>query len=53
MIIWKNSPKSAYSTLGKDFGKQTAKQVGAIKSLDISNKKNELEKNSGFVIGSC
>ena len=31
--------KFAYSLLRKAFEKQTKKQVGAIKSLDISNKK--------------
>ena len=34
--------KIAYSSLGKDFENQTEKQVGAMKSLDISNKKDEL-----------
>ena len=29
-----------YSPLGKAFEKQTEKQVGAIKSLDITNKKD-------------
>ena len=33
--------KFAYSLLGKAFEKQTKKQVGAIKSLDISNKQIE------------
>ena len=31
--------KFVYSPLGKAFEKQTEKQVGAIKSLDLSNKK--------------
>ena len=34
--------KFAYSPLGKAFDKQTEKQVGALKSLDLSNKKDEL-----------
>ena len=29
--------------LGKTLGKQTEKQVGCLKSLDLSNKKNEIE----------
>ena len=29
-----------YSTLAKAFEKQTEKQVGAVKSLDLSNKKD-------------
>ena len=33
-------PKFGYSPLRKDFEKQTEKQFGAIKSLDISNKKD-------------
>ena len=36
--------KSAFSTLGKAFEKQTEKQVDAIKSLDIYNKKDELKQ---------
>ena len=36
--------KFAYSHLGKAFEKQTEKQVDAIKSLDISNKKVELKQ---------
>ena len=31
--------KLTYSPLGKAFEKQTEKQVGALKSLDLSNKK--------------
>ena len=31
--------KFAYTPLGKAFEKQTEKQVGALKSLDLSNKK--------------
>ena len=36
--------KFAYSTLGKDFEKQTEKQFVAIKTLDLSNKKDELKQ---------
>ena len=35
--------KFAYSPLGKAFEKQTKKQVGAIKSLDPSNKLKRIE----------
>ena len=31
--------KFAYTPLGKAFEKQTEKQVGALKSIDLSNKK--------------
>ena len=33
-----------YSPLAKTFEKQTEKQVAAVKSLDISNKKDELKQ---------
>ena len=36
--------KFASSPLGKAFEKQTEKRLGAIKSLDLSNKKDELNK---------
>ena len=36
--------KFVYSTLGKAFEKQTEKQVGAVKSLDFSNKKDDLKQ---------
>ena len=36
--------KFAYSPLGKAFEKQTEKQVVAIKSLDVFNKKYELKR---------
>ena len=39
--------KFAYSPLGKVFEKQTEKQVGAIKSLDVFNKKDELKQIDG------
>ena len=35
--------KFAYAPLGKAFEKQTEKQVGAIKSLDLSNKLKQTE----------
>ena len=40
--------KFAISPLGKAFGKQTEKQVGALKSLDLSNKKDELKQIEGI-----
>ena len=40
--------KFAYSSLGKAFEKQTEKQVGAIKSLELSNKKDELKQIEGI-----
>ena len=36
--------KFAYFFVGKSFEKQTGKQVGAIKSLDLSHKKDELKQ---------
>ena len=36
--------KSAYSPLGKASENQTEKQVGTIKSLDLSNKQDELKQ---------
>ena len=36
--------KFASSPLGKDFEKQTEKRLGATKSLDLSNKKDELKQ---------
>ena len=36
--------KFAYSPLGEAFEKQTEKQVGALKSLNSSNKKDELKQ---------
>ena len=35
--------KFAYSSLGKAFEKQITKKVGVIKSLDLSNKTDELK----------
>ena len=40
--------KFAISPLGKAFEKQTEKQVGALKSLDLSNKKYELKQIEGI-----
>ena len=39
----------AYSPLGKAFEKQTEKQVGAIKFLHSSNKKDELKEIEGII----
>ena len=36
--------KFAYFSVGKAFEKQIGKQVGAIKSLDLSHKKDELKQ---------
>ena len=41
--------KLAYFPLGKTFENQTEKQVGAIKSLKPSNKKNELKQIEGII----
>ena len=41
--------KFAYSPLGKAFGKQTEKQIGALKPLDLSNKKGELKQIKGII----
>ena len=40
--------KFAYYPLGKAFKKQTEKQICALKSLDLSNKKDELKINEGI-----
>ena len=40
--------KFAYSPLGKVFEKKAEKQVGAIKSLDLSNKKDEFKQTEGI-----
>ena len=40
--------KFAYSTLGKALNKQKEKQVGAWKSLNPSNKKDELKQIKGI-----
>ena len=40
--------KFAISPLGKAFEKQTEKQVGALKSLGLSNKKDELKQIEGI-----
>ena len=41
--------KFAYSPLGKAFGKQIEKQIGALKPLDLSNKKDELMQIKGII----
>ena len=41
--------KFAISPLGKAFEKQTEKQVGALKSLDLSNKKRWIKTNWGYI----
>ena len=38
----------AYSPLGKPFEKEIEKQVGAIESLDLSDKKDELKQIEGI-----
>ena len=40
--------KFAYSHSGKAFEKQTERQVSALKSLDISNKKHKLKQIEGI-----
>ena len=40
--------KFAYSHLGKAFEKQTERQVSALKSLSISNKKYKLKQIEGI-----
>ena len=40
--------KFAYSPSGKALEKQTAKQVGVLKSLEPSNKKHELKQFDGI-----
>ena len=40
--------KFAYSPLGKAFEKQTEKQVGALKSVDLSDEKDELKQIAGI-----
>ena len=40
--------KFAYSHSGKAFEKQTERQVSALKSLDISNKKYKLKEIEGY-----
>ena len=40
--------KFVCSPLGKSFEKQTEKQAGALKSLDLSNKKDELKQIEGI-----
>ena len=40
--------KFTYSPLGKSFEKQTEKQVDALKSLNLSNKTDELKQIEGI-----
>ena len=43
-----NREAAKISLLGKAFEKQTEKQVSALKSLDLSNKKDELKQFEGI-----
>ena len=45
--------KFTYSPLGKALEKQTEKQVGALWSLDFSNKKGELKQIEGIFPKIC
>ena len=45
--------KFTYSPLGKALEKQTEKQVGALRSLDVSNKKGELKQIEGIFPKIC
>ena len=45
--------KFTYSPLGKALEKQTEKQVGALRSLDFSNKKGELKQIEGIFPKIC
>ena len=45
--------KFTYSPLGKALEKQTEKQVGALRSLDLSNKKDELKQIEGIFPKTC
>ena len=45
--------KFTYSPLGKALEKQTEKQVGALRSLDFSNKKGELKQTEGIFPKIC
>ena len=40
--------KFTYSPLGKAFDKQTEKQIGSLRSLDLFNEKAELKKIEGI-----
>ena len=42
--------KFAYSPLGKAFEKKAEKQVGAIKYLELSNKKDEFKQTEGIFL---
>ena len=41
--------KFAYSPLGKAFEKQTKEQVGTIKLVDLSHKKDKLRQSEGIL----
>ena len=45
--------KFTYSPLAKALEKQTEKQVGALRSLDLSNKKDELKQIEGIFPKTC
>ena len=45
--------KFTYSPLAKALEKQTEKQVGALRSLDLSNKKDELKQIKGIFPKTC
>ena len=45
--------KFTYSPLGKALEKQTEKQVGALRTLDLSNKKDELKQIEGIFPKIC
>ena len=45
--------KFTYSPLGKALEKQTEKQVGTLRTLDLSNKKDELKQIEGIFPKTC
>ena len=45
--------KFTYSPLGKALENKTEKQVGALRSLDFSNKKDELKQIEGIFPKIC
>ena len=45
--------KFTYSPLGRALEKQTEKQVGALRTLDLSNKKDELKQIEGIFPKIC
>ena len=48
LLIKDKEQNKLSSTLGRTSEKQTGKQVGATKSLDLSNKKDELKEIEGI-----